>query len=235
MKHIKEILFLISLAVILPVEVYADCASDFKEVEKDFKVSYEYNKDTDDFTITMISPDYERYGFYCDDKAAIAKMQNRISGKKMIVTIPNYKNSEFMYGIVPSYGECFGKTVLVKTISLVTYNPYADNPKCQGNEDFVLCQKDYNEDIEEDEFNSRIETYEKTKEQEEEIPSDSKITPSEGKDTKEKVTIKNLFNKIVDYIVEHKVETIIIGVLVIALIIGIIIYVRKVIKSRRFE
>ncbi len=68
MNRLKSILLTTLLLIILPATVYADCQSDFKAIEKEFEVTYEYNKDTDDFTITHFNPDEDRYVYLSTSK-----------------------------------------------------------------------------------------------------------------------------------------------------------------------
>ena len=160
----KKIIFFTLMLFILSPSVYADCTSDFKEVEKNFKVSYNYNEETDDFTITLINPDYERYAFVHRNRDEVKNANVEFAGKAMKTEIHGHKSTEYVYSIMALYSGCANNTVKEEKITLTKYNPYADSPLCVGNEEFALCKKEYAEEMTEDEFKSRLETYKKSKE-----------------------------------------------------------------------
>ena len=229
MKRIKALLFILVLFLITPIVVNADCESDFKEVEDQFKISYVYNKDTDDFTITMVSPDRDRFSWVFHSQEELKNAVHSVEGQKVTTTINNYKNDQYDYRIAAVYSGCKGQTLKKGTLQLKKYNPYADSPLCEGNEDFVLCQKDYDKAISEDEFESRIEAYEESKKD-----NTSRKSSSESKksDTQEK---ESIFAEVREFAEEHIAVVIIAAVIVIALIITAIIMIKKSIKSRRLE
>ena len=114
----KKITIAILMFILIPVITYADCESDFKKVEKDFSISYKYNKDTDDFTITLVSPDRNKYtfGFSNPDDVKDAYWTNE--GNKKITTIRGYKKEEYKYMLLGMYGDCKDYIAKEGTISL---------------------------------------------------------------------------------------------------------------------
>ena len=202
MKTIKCTLLIIVLNIIFPISIYADCESDFKAVEKDFKVSYKYNEDTDDFTIKLVCPDRNKYtfGFYNPDDVKDAYWTNE--EEKKITTINNYKKDEYKYMLLGTYGDCKDYIVKEGTIKLTKDNPYINNSLCEGNEDFSLCQKENKEIVDEDTFKIELEGY------------------KQNKSSKKSNKIATYFNK-------NKTEIIIITLLIISFIVGFIIYNRK--------
>ena len=232
MQKSKNILLFFILFVILPTTTYADCTSDFKAVEKYFKESYKYNADTDDFTIILVNPDYEKYTFGFHNKDEIKNVEMKYNGKQVTVTVKNYKGTKYDYVFVARYNECMNQAAKSGSIELKKYNPYADHELCKGNEDFILCQKEYDKAVDEETFKSRLETYIESK--------DSKSSQNDNinnqNDEKNNNNNKeNLTDKIINYIHENTIQVIIIALFIIILIIGILIYIKKAIKSRRLE
>ena len=230
MRSIKKNIIVTILFLTFPIVVYADCTSDFKAVEKDFKESYKYNADTDDFTIILVNPDYEKYTFGFHNKDEIKNVEMKYNGKQVTVTVKNYKGTKYDYVFVARYNECMNQAAKSGSIELKKYNPYADHELCKGNEDFVLCQRDYDKAIDEETFKSRLETYTKTKENE--STTNDIVDNNENNNGNNKATI---FDNILNYIHENTVEAIIIATFTVVLIAGLIIYTMKSIKSRRLE
>lgn len=219
--------------MIFPYVVFADCLSDFKEIENEFKVSYKYNKDTDDFDITFVNPDKTKYTFGYHDKEEIKKFTMSIQDNQETLVLRNYKDTKYEYNFVAISGNCANNVANSGTIELKKYNPYSDSPLCQGNEEFVLCQRDYDKAIDEESFKSRLEIYKQSKEAKTNNSSSnqSNINKNNGKNSNK----NNIFADILDFIKNNIALTIIILLVVIAIIVGIIFRIKKVIKSRRFE
>ncbi len=231
MNKIKKLLLSIALFIMLPIAVHADCQSDFKSVEKDFKVSYKYNEDTDDYSVTFVNPYYERYSFVNSTKEELDRAMKTISNGKLVETFDNYKKNEYHYYIVALYNGCNDVIVKEEKLKLVNYNPYADREECKENKDFVLCQKDYDKEIDEETFNSRLEAYLKSKNST--MPSRNNNNSKNDKESKK--SDKDIMTLIKDYIEENIVQVIIIATLIVTLIISAIIFIKKAIKSRRLE
>lgn len=229
----KKIYLLLLILMIFPYVVFADCLSDFKEIENEFKVSYKYNKDTDDFDITFVNPDKTKYTFGYHDKEEIKKFTMSIQDNQETLILKNYKDTKYEYNFVAISGNCANNVANSGTIELKKYNPYSDSPLCQGNEEFVLCQRDYDKAIDEESFKSRLEIYKQSKEIKENNSSSnqSNINKNNGKNSNK----NNIFADILDFIKNNIALTIIILLVVIAIIVGIIFRIKKVIKSRRFE
>lgn len=228
----KKIIALV-LFIVFPYTVYADCESDFKNVEKDFKVSYKYNKDTDDFDITFINPDHEKYTFAYHNQDEIKKFEITQNGKKETLLLKGQKETKYSYSFIAKYDGCAYKTVTTKELELKKYNPYSDSELCKGNEEFVLCQREYDKAIDEETFKSRLDSYVKSKNKSEE--SSNTIVNNNKKNNETQDNKRDFITNILNYIQEHIVIVIIISIVVIALIIGIVAYIKKTIKSRRLE
>ncbi len=230
MNIIKKIFFTITLFILLPLAVYADCESDFKAIEKEFKISYKYNYDTDDFTITLVNPYYERYTWLFKTEEELKNSNMTYSDDKKILThtIKNYKNTSYEYAIIAIYGECENVMVKMDTLTIKKDNRYAYSPLCEGYEDFVLCQKEYDKTIDEETFKSRLEAYKKDKVSKKEDDSSDSTDNTENK-------ISNTLENIKTYIENNVLQVVIVATFIIVLIISIIIFAKYSAKSRRLE
>ena len=229
MPKLRKILFTL-LLVTIPFYVYADCESDKKEferIESQFKVSYEYNANNDSFTITLYNPQYNKYSYLFYDFEAYEKDINT-NGATKTIKIKGYKKTEFKYWISKEKN-C--KSLKNETITLKKPNKYANSDLCDGYEDFVLCQEDYEKEIDQETFESRLETYKQSLEKEKEI----EIQEKEEKKEKEKITFSQIIDKIIDFIEENLTTIIIVIVFLIILTVSTILMVKSYIKSRRLE
>lgn len=234
MNKLKITLLTLLLLIILPITVKADCQSDFKAIEDQFKVTYEYNKDTDDFTITLVSPDYEKYEFgFKPGHLNKYKYTYSITNKTITRKLAGYKEDTYYYLIVGADGSQCDRTMFkneeirLKKETVITKNKYSDSPLCEGNEDFVLCQKDYDKEIDEQTFESRLKTYKESKEND--------TTPKieqEKDDNKEK---KSIFSNIIIFFKENLVYSIVIIAFAIIIITTIVVSIKFAVKSRRLE
>ena len=238
MKKTTKLIIMMFLFLMSPLLANADCESDFKAVEKKYKVTYKYNASTDDFSIILVSPNFERYGFHFHTKAEIETAEKSVTADKVLtVTIKNYKSTEYKYSLEARYDGCNGVVIREGTLKLAKVNnPYSTDSRCAGNEDFVLCQKDYDKEINETIFKSRLETYLKEKEgNDTQTTNNNTNTTNNNTETKNDTNQGNFFEKITNYIQENMVTVIIIVIFVILLTITAIVTIKKEIKSRRLE
>ena len=231
MKNLKYILITILFFLMLPLLVSADCESDFKKIENDFKATYEYNKNTDDFTITIIIPNYKNYMVLYQNSDEGKKTKIVLDGNTLTSIRENYKDSSYTYEIIGATAECKGKTLKKETMALKKYNKYADSDLCKGNEDFVLCQKEYDKEIDEETFKSRLETYEKSKENNSKDEDNNIDTNTINKENNS----NNIFENIISYVKDNLFRVIAIAIFAVALIITIIMSIVSFKKSRRLE
>lgn len=225
-KSIK-IIFLIISTFLFPMSIDADCIDDYEAIKDEFKVTYKYNKDTDDFTISLANPDYTKYGYgFIDEYDYTGYMDNGA----LVKTVSNYKEDTYFYLIVGRNENCNGMIFKQEEKKLYKYNEYSDNPLCDGFEDFVLCQKEYDKEIDEETFKSRLETYKKTKEEN----NNNYQNKNENSEINNE-TAKNIWKNIIDYIKENLIVVIIVIVFIIIAIISIALTIKSVIKSRRLE
>ncbi|MBR7042346.1 MAG: hypothetical protein IKI04_02470, partial [Bacilli bacterium] len=105
-------------------------------------------------------------------------------------------------------------------------NRFAYSPLCEGYEEFVLCRKDYEKELDEETFKERLEIYKKTKAEKEAKKAEE--------EKKEKESSK-VFNSIIEFVEENLVVIIAIAIFAIVLVIGIILFVKRYMKRRRLE
>lgn len=229
-KYIKLLLTLFIATI--PFHVYADCESDRAEYERikdQFKITYKYNKDTDDFTVTEIIPQFEKFPGNWIQRMNEIKNSAYADDTTMYITYKNYKDNTFYRKIY--INRCPGDNVVLdETINFVKYNRYYDDPRCEGNEDFVLCQKDYEKNIDEKTFESRLETYIAGKENKQnynEQPNNS----NDSNDIKD----ANTWENIKEYVEDNLIMIIVIAIFLLIIAITVILMVKSYIKSRRLE
>ena len=219
----------------LPTTTYADCQSDFEKNEPDFKVTYEYNADTDDFTIILPVPNVNNYGFifYHSIDSSNAAENN---GKQAII-IKGYKKDTYTYGIKANTGACKDTVVKQETIKLEKTNPYVNDPLCKGNEEFILCQKDYNyaAEINREAFESRLKAYIESKDDKDTQNKDATKDNKDSQKTNDDNNKDSFIIRIINYISENIVNTIAIAIFIISLMVTIVLKIKSEIRSRRLE
>lgn len=222
MKKNKYLILAFLLSLINITTVYASCTqeeiNEFKKVEDQYKVTYEYNRDTKTYTINFKKDSSEKYNYkiYASKEFTC---ENSINHTTKCNGLPQ---EEYDIEIYSSSQTC---TDVLKTIyiDLTNYNKYAEDPLCEGIEEFVLCNPTYKKDIDYETFVSRIETYKKTKD---------KKTQKEQTEKDEKNEIFNNFKNFI----KNNLYTIIISVIFsILLILTIILSIKTSKKSRRLE
>ena len=219
----KIILLMISLSLFMPSTIYADCTKEeidnFKKIEDEYKVTYEFDKDSKTYTVYLTNPNTSKYTF----SGSIFDESNSVSLTEDKKTkIEKVKAGNYNVKILIANDTC---EVVLKEISLELpkYNQYYNDPLCEGIEEFVLCQQTYNKDIDRETFISRVEAYKKSKKEKEEKENNSK-NKEEKKD-----------NEILKYVEENWFKIAIIVVFIIMVIITIILTAKSIRKSRRLE
>ena len=174
---------------------YAACTQEeideFKKVEDQYTIKYEFNKDTKDYTLYFSNYDSKKYSYFIEtgekmNCTVLDEVRTKCSGIK-----PNEYNIEIL-GITNTCDE----TLKTFTLNLKEYNNYSEDPLCEGIEEFVLCQPTYDKDIDYETFVSRVNTYKKSKEKKE-------VNNSTEKKDK---------NKAIVYIEENIVQIIIVAI-----------------------
>jgi len=221
MNKIKNLLTIAIIFTILPNAIYADCTTEeikhFKKIEKDYKVTYEFNKDTETYTITFYNPEPDNYDYaiYGIDDMSSCKEINRQETKCENLLGNNY------YLQIVGITETCNDTLKEVSTNLSRQNNYWDDPLCEGIEEFVLCQPTYDKEIDYDTFVSRVNIYKKTKQREE----------TKSKEEKENKIIDNLIN----FIKDNLLNIVLIIIFVVAITITVILAAKSIRKSRRLE
>ena len=211
---LTSLLFLINIP-----NTYASCTqeelNEFKKIENEYKVTYEFNKDTKDYTMTLYSPLPDKYNYYIyADTELNCKKINDNQGECY-----NISPGEYTIEIVGFTNTC-NDAIKEFTLKLAEYNKYSEDPLCNGIEEFYLCQPTYDKEIDRETFISRVNTYKSTlKSQDKEIE-------------KNEQPIKN---NTLEYIKENLIQIIVITVFIILIIITIILTAKSIRESRRLE
>lgn len=217
----NKLLLLIPLSLLIPTIAYADCTKEeiqeFKEVEEDYKITYEFDKDTKLYSLTFYNPKSDLYDFIGENDSIFSNCEVIDETK---AKCDNIKSGTYNFEVV-GLSETCNNTLKKVTLTLPKYNSYAEDPLCEGIEEFVLCQPTYDKDIDYDTFVSRVNSYKKTKQEKEE-----EIKPKTT-DKEESIIIK--------YIKDNLFQIIIIVIFIIMVITTIILSAKSIKKSRRLE
>ena len=143
----KYLLSLISLSLLIPTIINADCTKEeidnFKEIQDEYKVTYEFDIENKTYTVYINNIDSEHYTFSGDlfnDKFDASLLENNE------IKIERVDAGNYSIKILSSNESC--ETVLKTiTLELPKYNKYYGDPLCKDIEEFVLCQQTYDKDI----------------------------------------------------------------------------------------
>ena len=218
MNKSKYLLTTLSLFIMLPSITYAECTSEeikhFKEIEDEYKYSYEFDSQTKKYNIRFYSEEPDNYDF------------GIMNTRNLDCTINDEKTFECKnvepgtYEVIISGRTDSCNEVLKKEkIKLAKYNEYSDDPLCEGIEEFVLCQETYDKNIDYETFESRVNTYRKTKKNHE--------TDMNAKEQNK--------SKFVYFIGNNLFKIIIVGIFIIAVIVSVALSLKSIKRSRRLE
>lgn len=215
----KYITFTILLFLLCITSTYAACTqeelNDFKKIEQDYKVTYEFDKNTKDYRVTFYIPYIEKYVYEIDQNI---NLENAVASTGKSFTVSGIKTGDYRIEVVGTTVAC-NDTLKEIILKLPKYNVYSEDPLCAGIEEFVLCQPTYDKDIDYDTFVSRVNTYKKSKT--EKLDEKPKEEPQE--------------NVIIEYIKDNLIQIIIITIFIILVTITIIVTAKSIRKSRRLE
>lgn len=216
MKKTKYIISLLTLLLLFPYTTYADCSEEieyFKEHEDEYKVTYEYDRENENYDIILFTPDDSPFSYIIDTEIdySVARIDNNT---KACGKFPAGEYNIMIFGKT----ESCDRAVKEITIKLPKPNKYYGNPLCEGIEEFVLCQETYDKEIDYDTFVSRVELYKSSKQEEE-----------------PEIEKKDNLDKVMEYIENNIFQIIIVITFAITLIITLIITVKNIRKSRRLE
>ena len=149
--------FMLSLFSINKVSAY--CTQEekdgFKKVEEDYKVTYEFNKESKDYTIYFTSTEPEKYYYqiYTDDELKCNTIDEET------VKCIHFKPDYYSIDIVGVTSTC--NDVLKEFTIKLSYNKYWEDSLCEGIEEFYLCNPSYDKEVDRETFESRVNTYKK--------------------------------------------------------------------------
>lgn len=217
----KYIISTLILSLLCMNKTYASCTQEeidaFKKIENEYKVTYEFNIDTKDYAVTFTYSTTRMYSFSPDYYLVSQTLKGYTDNS---FTYTGIKPGKYNVDIVGATETC-QDTVKKITLELPEYNKYYGDPLCEGIEEFVLCQSTYHKEIDRETFESRINTYKKTKEK--------------NKNDKEVDESKTEENKVITYVENNLIEIVIILTFIILITITIIITAQAIKKSRRLE
>ncbi len=222
MKKYKYILITILIPLLIPITAYADCSEEdikeFREIQDEYKVAYEFDKETKTYILTFNSTSSENFEYTITENVEAFADCEATEDKKMICK--NIPSGKYVIEVTGSDENC-QDTLKKIEMELPRYNEYSEDPLCNDIEEFVLCQPTYDKEIDYDTFVSRVNTYKKN----------HKETSEEPQKTQE----ETIESKIFKYIKDNIVQIIIITVFVIMIIITIVLTVKSEKQSRRLE
>lgn len=222
MRKNKRILLFLSVCLLFSNHVYAECTTDerkeFRNIEDKYKITYEFNKDTKDYTLILYNPLQEKFTYSTETDIDADKMTYTENGEATTVTLSGFSSGEYTFEIIATTDTCNDVMKEIK-VKLPKYNKLSEDPLCEGNEDFVLCNPSYDKEIDYDTFVSRLNTYKKNKGNN---PSSSSNSVKEE-------------NAIITYIKNNLVSIITITIFIILVVITIILTAKSIKKSRRLE
>jgi len=221
MNRKKYIALTLMLSLLGINNVYAACSNqgleEFSKIADKYKITTTFNEKNKTYTMRIEEGEPKKYSYvftidYQYDCKEISKTVTECTGLK--------NGSSFYATIMGNTKECSG-FIKEEQIKLTRYNEFYGDPLCSGIEEFVLCQKFYDREIDRETFEKRIALYKKNKQKEE---------------TKEQEkTENNLSNKIKNYLKDNLIEVIIVMVFIILVIISSIVGYKFIRKSRRLE
>lgn len=212
MTKLKKIkIIIISLVLLFPFSVYADCSSEeiarFKEVEEDFDVESKIDYDTKEsiLIIKFSNTDEFTYSIELDDNI----FENCTIKEKNELECKQISPGEYDFQIISSKSNCVAKKIKIKVLK---YNQYSEDKLCKEIEEFYLCQTEIGEDIDYNEFVSRIKIYKKSKEKNESTANDNQLEEK---------------NALIDYMDNNKTNIIIISIFSILVIVTIVLTIKS--------
>ena len=214
----------LALSLIGMNKSYAACTQEqldaFKLVEKEYKITYELNRSTKDYTVKLQENENNKYEYVFSENLVKDKILSVENNTTIIERV--YPGEYTVY--IRSKEELCNDNLKTITIKLPRYNIYSEDPLCDGIEEFYLCQETYEKEIDRETFESRINTYKKSKEQQ------NKQETSKDNEAKEKG-----LNELLTYIQNNPIQVIIVVIFIILVIITIIVTIKQSRKSRRLE
>lgn len=228
----KKLIATLALFFVCSSNIYASCTDSeltkFKKVKDEYHVTYEIDKTSKTYNLyfNVPMPKNFYYSIYTNDN-----LNCEATNDKTMKCI-NFKPSIYEIIVVGVTEEC-NDVLKTITLDLPKYNELSEDELCKGIEEYILCSPTYDKEISYEDFVSRVESYKKSKPQQEEhidkIEQDNKEQDKTSNKTNEYI------NNILDYLKTNWLEVTIITVFIILVIITTIVTVNSIRKSRRLE
>lgn len=221
MKKIKYILFTFLILSLSILSANAECTKEeintLKQEANKIKVTYKHLGAVE----TVTGTDYSRF------KITVKNIDDDFN-----IYIPTYEielekekgMSEYELSTGNWTLEIYSKKCdeMINSINfrLPTFNKYSLDPLCEGidGEDFSLCGKYLEYEVSYDTFKRKVEEYKNTHE----------IKKDDNNNIQEQLTLKTIYNKILNFIIKYQIYIIIVlGVLLLLLIIIIVVSKKK--------
>ncbi len=160
----KKIIMITLVSLIVNTNIiYAECTSKdtdyFKSIEDKYQTTYEFNKDTKTYTISLTYEDTSSFTYRIDGSGIDDKNIKFSDNKLLIDNLNSGQYTIYVIGASDSCNDVFKK----ETITLPQYNQYAYDPACEGIEEFALCSPTYDKYLDYNTFISRVNSYKKSK------------------------------------------------------------------------
>ena len=160
----KKIIMITLVSLIVNTNIiYAECTSKdtdyFKSIEDKYQTTYEFNKDTKTYTISLTYEDTSSFTYRIDGSGIDDKNIKFSDNKLLIDNLNSGQYTIYVIGASDSCNDVFKK----ETITLPQYNQYAYDPACEGIEEFALCSPTYDKELDYNTFISRVNSYKKSK------------------------------------------------------------------------
>ena len=160
----KRIIMITLVSLIVNTNIiYAECTSKdtdyFKSIEDKYQTTYEFNKDTKTYTISLTYEDTSSFTYRIDGSGIDDKNIKFSDNKLLIDNLNSGQYTIYVIGASDSCNDVFKK----ETITLPQYNQYAYDPACEGIEEFALCSPTYDKYLDYNTFISRVNSYKKSK------------------------------------------------------------------------
>lgn len=239
MKKTIYLITTILLSLSLSTKVEAYCSQEeinaFKKIENKINATFTYDENTATYSFIFYFPNMTDYVFRFEN------MKRSDLNHCQFTSINEYRctgkdfEDNITYIIKRETNTC-NEELKRATVTLkkkISYNAFSESELCNGIEEFVLCQKDYDIEITQEEFESRVELY-KNNLEEKENEEDNKEKTENIENEKEN-WVKKFFNNLIKFINDNIILVIVIIIFIILLIVYSVLLTRKIKRSRRLE
>lgn len=165
--------FLILILLIIPISVkasecdYQDMAR-YQKLASNINFSYDFveSNNTVSFNITVSNMHND---LYIVDETTGNVFSSATVGSSETVLYNYQPGNDYKFSIIPYDIYCFEEVVMSRYVNLPAYNPYYNDPVCQGNEQYKLCQKWFKMDYSYENFVKNVNNYKENLNNEENI------------------------------------------------------------------